>query len=186
MHTRNNNKQGVIVGIDLSLTGTGVVVIDNKSKILYQALIKTKTTNSPTEETKRLKNIINQLPVQYLQNGITALVVIEGLAFMARNSTALVQLAGLSYLLRSMLIDLTVPFIIVAPTSLKKFTVGKGNAGKDEMMLAAYKRWGISLTNDNLADAYALARCGLALKGIDKNLIEPQKEVIKLLQTQLY
>lgn len=52
---------------------------------------------------------------------------------------------------------------IVAPTALKKFVTGRGNnVKKNEMLLAVYKRWGYETTNDNLADAYALARVAQA------------------------
>ena len=55
----------------------------------------------------------------------------------------------------------------VAPTSLKKFVTGKGNAKKDLMLLSVYKRWGFDTTNDNKADAYGLAQFGRALLGFD-------------------
>lgn len=46
----------------------------------------------------------------------------------------------------------------VPPTSLKKYATGKGNASKHEVVLAAYKQWGVEFTDDNAADAYCLAR----------------------------
>ena len=46
----------------------------------------------------------------------------------------------------------------VPPMTLKKFAAGKGNAKKQEMLLQIYKRWGVEFTDDNAADAYALAR----------------------------
>lgn len=47
---------------------------------------------------------------------------------------------------------------IPAPSQVKKFATGSGNAGKGEVMLAVYKRWGVEFKNDNLADAYVLAQ----------------------------
>jgi hypothetical protein len=52
--------------------------------------------------------------------------------------------------------------IIVPPTNLKKFVTTKGNAKKNEMLLGVYKRWNVSYSDDNVADAYALRQFGLA------------------------
>ena len=53
---------------------------------------------------------------------------------------------------------LNLEFKIISPTTLKKFVTGKGNSGKDIMLLEVYKRWNVSFSNNNLADAYGLAR----------------------------
>jgi crossover junction endodeoxyribonuclease RuvC len=47
--------------------------------------------------------------------------------------------------------------LIVPPMSLKKYATGKGNAKKQEMLLAVYKKWGVEFTDDNMADSYVLA-----------------------------
>jgi crossover junction endodeoxyribonuclease RuvC len=66
----------------------------------------------------------------------------------------------------------------VSPTSLKKFVTGKGKAQKDEMMLGVYKRWGFDPETNNIADAYGLARVGLAYLGLGGPVTEFQKEVL--------
>lgn len=52
---------------------------------------------------------------------------------------------------------------IVPPTSLKKFVTGSGSAAKDNMLLGVYKKWGVEYRDNNLADAYGLARMAEAL-----------------------
>ncbi|MCK9369492.1 hypothetical protein M0R04_06130 [Candidatus Dojkabacteria bacterium] len=173
----------MILGADLSLTGSGIVVLKD-DLVVHQDLIKSKTTKYPVDEIKRLQGIVNQIPIE-VGGELIKLAIIENLAFMARNTTALVQLSALNYFLRAKLIDFNIPFVLVAPTTLKKFAIGKGNAGKNEMMLSVYKRWEITLVNDNLADSYALARIGNALLGIDTELTKAQQEVLKLLKPQL-
>lgn len=69
---------------------------------------------------------------------------------------------------------------IVPPTSLKKFVTGKGNAKKNEMLLGVYKKWGVEYSDDNLADAYSLARVGEALD-TDVPLAKYQQEVLTAL-----
>ena len=52
---------------------------------------------------------------------------------------------------------------IVRPTALKKFILGKGVGGKNEILLGVYKRWGVDFTDDNAADSYGLARLAQAI-----------------------
>jgi crossover junction endodeoxyribonuclease RuvC len=105
---------------------------------------------------------------------------------MARNTTSLVQLAGLSFLLRILMEELSWPFILVSPTSLKKYTTGKGNSDKNLMMMSTYKDYGFESMDDNICDSYMLSIVGLALLGKPlKKMIKSQEEVIKLLKKQL-
>jgi Holliday junction resolvasome RuvABC endonuclease subunit len=46
----------------------------------------------------------------------------------------------------------------VPPATVKKYATGRGNAKKNEVMLSAYKHWGVEFTSDNLADSYVIAR----------------------------
>ena len=170
----------VVLGIDLSLTATGIIRLEDET-ILDSQLIKTKKNgDKPTEEVKRLVSIVDQIKTDGVE-----LVAIEGLAFMARNTSSLVQLSALNYFVRKKLMDEEIPFVIVAPSSLKKFITGKGNSGKDIMFLETYKRYGESFTDDNLCDAFALSKVAEAL--INKK-IKPtkfQEEVLDLVRTQL-
>lgn len=52
--------------------------------------------------------------------------------------------------------------IVIAPTKLKKYTTGRGTAAKNEMLLGVFKKWGVDYKDDNLADAYSLARAAHA------------------------
>ena len=48
--------------------------------------------------------------------------------------------------------------VIVAPTVLKKYVTGKGTASKADMIKAVNTRWNQQFTDDNVADAYAMAQ----------------------------
>lgn len=173
------------LGLDLSLTATGVVILKD-GKLDIKQLIKTKPSaeKSHLNEIKRLLLIVDKIE-QIISENLKdiSLVAIEGLSFGARNTTALMQLAGLNYLVRKLLHDYNIPFVIVAPTSLKKFITGKGNSGKDVMMMETYKRYGVTLSDDNLCDAYCLARVAEAIKR-DIKLTSFQKEVVNLLKKE--
>lgn len=174
------------LGLDLSLVGSGLVILKN-GKITKQRLIKSKPVpdGRPIDELKRIKKIVEEVE-SIIAEDLPNVAVIEGLAFMVRNATALVQLSALNYFTRSMLMDYHVPFVIVAPTSLKKFITGSGIAKKDVMLIETYKRYGVSILNDNECDAYGLAQVGLALLGGNsKTTTKLQEEVIGLLKKQL-
>lgn len=166
----------ISLGIDPSLTSTGFVRLED-GKILEQRLIKTKPTNNPVEELERLLFIVNTINIEKAD-----ITMVEGIAFMVHNTSALVQLSALNYLIRERLYLTNKKFIIVPPTQLKKFVSGKGNAPKELVMLEAYKRYHISFKDNNLADAYVLARIGEALLNENVKLTKFQEEVIEILK----
>lgn len=164
-----------VMGLDLSLTGTGVVVLDRAGAPLHAETVSCKFVGMA-----RLAFIRGRIG-ELLSRHRPALVCVEGYSFASRQSHAhaLGELGGVIRLLlhRNDFIYKDVP-----PSTLKKFVTGKGNAAKDEVMMNVYKRWGWEMRDNNQADAYGLARIALALEGEDKNLIATQREVIELLE----
>jgi len=170
------------LGVDLSLTGTGIALLEDE-KLVYSGTIKSKKEgDTPTTEVLRINTIVGSV-MEHVTEDVD-IVVLEGIAFMAK-STALAQLSGLTYLVRSKLVERGVPFLVVAPTSLKKFVTGKGNSPKDVMMLETFKRFGVSIPENNQCDAYGLAQVGLATLDPKYKSTEFQKEVIKLIKKQI-
>lgn len=171
------------IGLDLSLTGSGVVVLNN-GKIVKQQLIKSKPVgDKPIDELKRIRKIVEGIEVVINEHKPT-IAVIENLAFMARNTTALTQLAGLSFFVRAVLFDHNIPFYLCAPTTLKRFATGKGNSEKDHIILEVYKQYGIDFVDNNVADAIFLAKIGSAIAGYEKVKKTHQIETIELLKNQ--
>lgn len=179
-----------VIGLDLSLTNTGVAIIED-GKLLYSGVVKSKPRgDKPIDELQRIVGIVTEVMALILNRklyktaGDPELVVIENLAFMAQG-TSLTQLAGLSYLIRYFLTNVNSKFVLVAPSSLKKFITGKGNGDKNLVLMEVYKRYGLSFTNDNEADAFGLAQIGVALTNDKTQLIQPQQEVVDLIKKQL-
>lgn len=169
-----------ILGADLSLTGTGLVVLTD-GKVTFQKLIKSKPQgDKPKDELQRLIGIIRQVKVEGID-----LVVVEGIAFGIRKTTSLAQLSALNYLVRMQCWENSVPFVIVSPNTLKKFITGKGVGEKDQMMLAAYKKWDFSPSDNNICDAFGLAQIGKALLDKKGKYLEYEQEVINLLKSQI-
>ena len=170
------------IGLDLSLTKTGVVVLE-KDKILYKEIIKsTPTGDRPLDEVIRIAMIAGEVS-KVVETYNPEVAVIENLAFLARG-TSLTQLAGLSYMVRLDLVTRGIPFVLVAPTSLKKFVTGSGKCEKDHMILEAYKKFGVEGIDNNVADALFLAQIGSIFAGFSKTKLKYQEETIELLRKQ--
>ena len=170
----------IVLGLDLSLRASGVIKLEN-DKIINQRLIKSKPTGKlPIDELKRLIAIRDEVNVENI-----SLAIIEGIAFGIRKTTSLSQLSALNYMVREKCYFNKIPFIIVAPTTLKKFITGKGNIKKDVILLEIFKRYDVEFYDDNLGDAYGLAKIGELL--LDEKIDRPvfQNEVITLLNKQL-
>jgi crossover junction endodeoxyribonuclease RuvC len=149
-------KEMVFVGIDHSMTGTGVVVIDQNGNILEQKLIKTTADDS---DEKRMVTILDNL--SFIPKIVKLKTVyIEGPSF-ASQGQAVLQMGALHYLIRIFLFRKKINYKIIAPGSLKKFICGNGNAKKEHMLLNIYKRWNIEFNDNNIADAYGLAMMAL-------------------------
>ena len=162
-----------VVGLDLSLACTGLVAIDGDK--VDSLAIKTK----PQEHVRRVVKINAEI-LATLKKLKPELIVIEDYAFMGNGK--ITELAELGGVVKTSLFSLGYKFVTVAPSQVKKFACGKGNAKKDQVRLEVYKRWGFEAPTNDEVDAYALARIGLGVLGLDDNLTKPQLEVIKAIK----
>jgi len=145
------------VGIDPSIKATGIVVLDKDANIIEQKLFSIKddpfekSLLKYEEEIKFIRNIIS-LQAVYL----------EGAAFQAKGQ-AVLQMGTLHFLTRLFLFKNDLNYKIIAPGTLKKFVTGNGHAKKELMLLKTFKKWGAEFEDNNICDAYGLAR--MALEG---------------------
>lgn len=144
------------VGIDLSLTGTGLAIVDEVGIRTHLFTSKGKKDASLAERANRLNDLTNAI-VQSVPSG--ALVVIEQPAY-SQTGGSHHDRSGLWWLILTALH----PYhrvVEVAPGNLKKYATGNGKAGKDEMLAAAIRRYpNAEVTNNNVADAVHLAAMG--------------------------
>ena len=159
------------IGIDPSLTGTGIVCLDEEGNIEDQELIKTASSLEIEERFILINDKIRKLIDVCLYRNINrcfGTVYIEGLSFGAKGN-AITQLSGLHYFLRiNLYLRDDLGYKIIPPTALKKFVTGKGNCKKELMLLEVYKRWGVEFKDNNLADAFGLARMARLHNGLNK------------------
>lgn len=69
--------------------------------------------------------------------------------------------------------------VMVSPSTLKKFLTGAGNSDKNQVLKEVYKRYGVDLPDDNMADAFGLAKFGQALVSSTDGLPQFQVDVIQ-------
>jgi len=146
------------IGIDPSFTGTGIVVLNNDGQIIEQELIS--TTNKNTTEERMI--LIAQIVVGICVRNRPANIYIEGLPYGKLRTSFAYQLGALHFFLKLRL-HKKFNIVEVPPNKLKMFVggPGKGNATKAVMLLQTFKRWGEEFNDDNLCDAYGLARFGI-------------------------
>ena len=180
-----SKKTIISLGLDLSLVNSGIVLLEN-GKIIKQKSIKSKPVgDKPIDELKRIQKIVSEIEDIVSEYNPT-ISVIEGMAYMVTKTSSLVQLGALNYFTRAMLADYNIPFIVVAPMTLKKFITGKGNADKEVLMMMVYRDYKEQILDNNLVDGFALSLIGAALLGNPvKKMTIPQEDVIKLLKKQL-
>lgn len=145
----------MFVGIDPSFNGFAIVVLDENAEIVEQKLFGSEG-EEPEDRLIQLEKEFKFIP------NIISLhsVCIEGPSY-ASNGAFVLQMGALHFMIRLMLKRAGVAYKVVAPGTLKKFVTGDGRAKKDLMLLNVYKKWGAEFTDDNLADAYSLARMAL-------------------------
>lgn len=163
----------VVIGIDPSLTCTGLVGLENGTLVLHNTL---EVKERGVERLLRLESMLQGKLREYKPS----LVVVEGYAFARANQAH--QMGELGGMIRMLLAKLGINWIEVAPTQVKKFCTGKGNAAKDLILMNVYKRWGVEFQVNDEADAYVLAKIGQAIMGDIKGLTQEQIRVIKAIK----
>lgn len=144
-----------VCGIDLSLTSTGLARINETG-------LTTSTFKPKTRGYDRLRMIRDEV-LGWLA-GSTAhaaadLVVVEGPSFGSTGS-AFHQLGGLWWFVTEALDAAGSTWTAASPSSVKTYATGKGNAGKDAVLLAAARRFAAFDGDNNQADAAWLAALG--------------------------
>jgi crossover junction endodeoxyribonuclease RuvC len=164
----------MILAIDPSLQCTGVAVLGPSQVNPYWAVrsIKTSAPVAPPTphlaQLNRMERIVGEISRagQEMTGGVRlSYAVIEGPAF-SKNEGMAHERAGLWWMLYQMLAAQHLPILVVKPNLRAKYATGNGTSGKDEVMLAASRRYpDVPITNNNEADAVILACMGARMLG---------------------
>ncbi len=153
-----------ILGLDLSITATGVCLPDGSAHTIG--------TQQKTGD-GRLK-VIELAIIQATHDVDFA--VIEDLPTHAKSAGVTGMVHGVA---RLVLLRFGIPYAVVTPATLKAFATGKGNADKTAMAMAAYKRAGREFADDNQCDAFWLRAAALDHYG------QPEFELPKVQRERL-
>lgn len=132
-----------VLGIDPSLTATGLALPDGSTKTIKY------TPRSLTGDI-RLKLIYEELLREIETHSVTH-AIIEDLPAHAKSAGLTGKAQGV---VRLACLMAGVPFVTVVPSSVKKFATGKGTADKPDMRMELYKRTGVDQKDDNQVDAF--------------------------------
>lgn len=161
------------MGLDLSMTGTGLVVIQG-TKVATWRLLETEPVGQAKsvgllpsgkyrgETDARIEWTVSTIRKAW-NHFLPDLTVIEEYAFGAkgRGLSSLHEQGGV---VRNFLFRKEAPYITEQNSRIKEFATGKGGASKDEMIAAATDLWrGCPQGKgaDNVADAFHLAMYGM-------------------------
>ena len=185
-----NAKHDVIIGIDASLTHTGISVISVDDGVHIERICVPKTRGA--ERLKDIEEWFSNLFIELEQKYqyTIKISVLEGYAFTPRfgQSFSLGELGGV---IKLFLYKRNIKLFTVAPQTLKKFATGSGKGDKNMMLLKAFKKWGVEFNNDHTCDAFSLAMIGKAIYEIEnkikdiKQYFDYEQEVIKLIMKQI-
>lgn len=168
-----------VLGLDPSLTATGWAALDKSGMRhgsgVFKAGPKLKGWNRLMWQMDELASVIDQYTPE--------IAVIEGYAMTGTYNSGLIEIGAL---LRWSCLRLGLPFVEVSPGQIKKYATGKGNAQKDQVMLAVWKQWGFDPPDNNVADAYAAAQIGRGVLWPETTKMSPmQKELAQAVATSL-
>jgi len=167
----------IVIGIDPSLTGTAVAVrapngeidvgrfaskpcgkrIEDRLARCYG--LRAAVSRFIRDETEQVARSVG-VP-------LPAVCFIEGYSYNSKGSV--IATAEFGGLLREMLDGMCFAKGIteVSPATVKRFAV-KGNASKTEVVAALTRRYGVEFSTDDEYDAYALARLGAVVEGLER------------------
>lgn len=148
----------LIAGVDLSLTSTGVCVGSDPERA-HSLTITTRLTGPA-----RLAHIRDRV-LHYTAG--CGLVVVESQAHNAsRGVGVIMKTAALHGVIGVALHEWNIASALVNPVRVKQYATGSCRAKKEQMLLAAYKRFGREFANNDECDAFFLAVMGMEACGV--------------------
>ena len=153
-----------VAAIDPSMGGTALAVLEavavGPPKLLLLQRIASKPAPTLRGRIERFAGIANRA-WELLAEHQPELVFIEGYSFASQHGGE--KLGELGGILRLRLL-VEAPMFEVPPAMLKKWATGKGNANKATVVSAVSQRHGMLLSNDDEADALALAHLAMMVR----------------------
>lgn len=163
----------VFIGIDQSYSGFGLTVLGEGGYSTTVTKFESRGVNRLTE----VQHHIYASLAPYHSGFFIKDAAMEGYAYGSQMANMAGELGAAVKL--TLYQEFGITPLVVSPTALKKYVTGKGNAaGKSQIMLQVYKKFGVELLDDNAADSYALAKIasGAATLAYEKEVLEMLKD----------
>ena len=142
------------MALDLSLNSTGVCF--KKIDSNYESFtIKSKKISDHMDKIIHLKRKI----FHFIKMKEPDIVFVEGQSYGSRGRSTL-SIAQLHGVIMYFLKVRKIKFVLIPPTTVKKFITGKGNSKKSLVMKSLYKKYRIDLDDEDEADATAVLITG--------------------------
>lgn len=161
----------VIVGLDLSLTSSGIARAETDPRIDAPPIIRVARVTSKPPPAARVTLASRSLRLRKIAGDVFGycvgadLVVIEGPSY-ASDSGAAHDRAGVWWMVVGRLTGQGYNVVEVPPTCVKTYGTGRGNAGKDEVLAATIRRYpAVEVSGNDEADALLLAAMGARFIG---------------------
>jgi len=164
----------IFIGLDLSLTNTGYVELLSPNGGILNCPSQAESWKPPkglfgVERLNWYNNKIRDMCINHNRQGqLIAWVGIEDYAFARPFQMA--PIGELGGVVRLHLFKAGLPYRLYTPQQVKKFCSGKGTSKKSTMILSVYKKWGFETTDDNIADALAIAKLTQAHYSVINNI----------------
>lgn len=171
----------IIAGVDASLTSTGVCVYD-LSTTENPDYVTSLSKEGKSRGAARLIKIRDSVKKIFEEYAVTC-VFMEDYSYGSKGNTF--DIGELGGTLKVLYCELEIPYVLVPPKSLKKYITRNGNAKKNVMLEQTFRRYNVGsevLKNDDMVDAYCLARFGqkyldyIALSPSDNSNIVTKEE----------
>lgn len=146
----------IYLGLDISISGTGLTAVDDDYKVVHSIKLESKPEMKDVERLYFLQKLIDHHLELIMQIGDVKLCTIEIPAYQAEGR--LVEIGEVTGVEKLALFKKNLPYIRVAPLQLKKYVSGVGKGGKSLILLDVFKNFHEEFRDDNIADAYVLAR----------------------------
>lgn len=172
----------IIAGIDLSLACTGLALVRSSDRVETSTV----TSKPPRTGTETLRSRFERMEAIAHEvmdvAGAADVVGIESPAYGMRHAGKVHDRSGLWWRIVGELEGRDVPVVEVSPPSRMTYATGKGNAGKDLVLVTAaatYKQ--AQITGNDVADAVVIAAMVARLVGEPIELRDPAQAKMRAL-----
>lgn len=174
----------IVAGLDLSLTGTGVALVDTRHATMPVYFVEGSPPPadapgydraSVADRAERLAVLADRILADLLLLPLD-LAVLEGPAMHSRHGQPH-ERGGLWWMVADGLRVRGVPLAEVAPTARAQYATGAGNAAKASVLAASVAAYQLRTRDHNVADAVILAAMGARYLGepIERHHLNPRQ-----------